>query len=48
MAELRALGVETLEDDAGRLTGSDCGNLLARLPAAAAAAGADRRRRSWR
>ncbi|HUH81394.1 MAG TPA: M20/M25/M40 family metallo-hydrolase [Solirubrobacteraceae bacterium] len=36
MAELRALGIETLEDDAGRLTGSDCGNLLARLPAAAA------------
>ena len=35
MAELRALDIETLEDDAGRLTGSDCGNLLARLPAAA-------------
>ena len=34
VAELRALGVEMHEDDAGRLTGSDCGNLLGRLPAA--------------
>ena len=35
MAELRALGIEAQEDDAGRMTGSDCGNLLARLPAGA-------------
>jgi len=35
IAELRALGIETFEDDAAALTGSDCGNLLARLPAAA-------------
>jgi tripeptide aminopeptidase len=41
MAELRALGVEALEDDAGRLTGSDCGNLLARLPAASGEGRAD-------
>jgi tripeptide aminopeptidase len=33
-AELRALGVSTEEDDAGTLTGSDCGNLLARIAAA--------------
>jgi tripeptide aminopeptidase len=31
IAELRALGVEVEEDRAGELTGSDCGNLLARL-----------------
>jgi len=35
-AELRALGVKTEEDDAGTLTGSDCGNLLARIPGAGA------------
>jgi len=34
IAELRALGVEMHEDDAARRTGSDCGNLLGRLPAA--------------
>jgi tripeptide aminopeptidase len=31
IAELRALGVEVHEDDAGEHTGSDCGNLLARM-----------------
>jgi tripeptide aminopeptidase len=31
-AELRALGVEVQEDDAAAAAGSDCGNLLARLP----------------
>ena len=40
-AELRALGVEMHEDDAGRLTGSDCGNLLGRLPAARRGADGD-------
>ncbi len=33
IAELRALGVKVGEDDAGALVGSDCGNLLARIPA---------------
>jgi tripeptide aminopeptidase len=32
-AELHALGVEVHEDDAGAIAGSDCGNLLAHLPA---------------
>jgi tripeptide aminopeptidase len=32
IAELRALGVPVEEDRAGELTGSDCGNLLARIP----------------
>jgi tripeptide aminopeptidase len=32
IAELRALGVDVHEDDAGPRAGSDCGNLLARLP----------------
>jgi tripeptide aminopeptidase len=31
-AELRALGLEVAEDAAGERIGSDCGNLLARLP----------------
>lgn len=31
-AELRALGLEVSEDDAGRALGGDCGNLLAELP----------------
>ncbi|MBA3809653.1 MAG: M20/M25/M40 family metallo-hydrolase [Solirubrobacterales bacterium] len=35
IAELRALGVSVQEDDAGARTGSDCGNLLARIPARA-------------
>ena len=30
--ELRALGLEVDEDDAGQTTGAQCGNLLARLP----------------
>jgi tripeptide aminopeptidase len=33
IAELRALGVSTYEDDAGPRAGSECGNLLARIPA---------------
>jgi tripeptide aminopeptidase len=36
IAELRALGVKVHEDDAGTRTASDCGNLLARIPAAGA------------
>ncbi len=31
-AELRALGLEVHEDDAGTRAGADCGNLLARIP----------------
>ncbi len=34
MAELRPLGIEVQEDGAGAIAGSDCGNLLARIPAA--------------
>jgi tripeptide aminopeptidase len=34
IAELRALGVKVHEDDAGPRAGSDCGNLLALVPAA--------------
>ncbi|MFI5005273.1 MAG: M20/M25/M40 family metallo-hydrolase [Solirubrobacterales bacterium] len=30
--ELRSLGIEVEEDDAGPAAGSDCGNLLARIP----------------
>ncbi|HLH13353.1 MAG TPA: M20/M25/M40 family metallo-hydrolase [Solirubrobacteraceae bacterium] len=37
IAELRALGVRVHEDDAGPRAGSNCGNLLARIPADAAA-----------
>ncbi len=33
IAELRALGVRVHEDEAGVLTGTECGNLLARIPA---------------
>jgi tripeptide aminopeptidase len=33
IAELRALGVHAQEDDAVQVAGSDCGNLLARIPA---------------
>ncbi len=32
IAELRTLGVSVVEDGAGELIGSDCGNLLARIP----------------
>jgi tripeptide aminopeptidase len=35
MAELRGLGLEVHEDGAGAVAGSDCGNLLARIPARA-------------
>lgn len=38
IAELRALGVAVHEDDAGASVGSDCGNLLARMPAGAQSA----------
>jgi tripeptide aminopeptidase len=34
IAELRAIGVSVEEDDAGAQTGSDCGNLLARIAGA--------------
>jgi tripeptide aminopeptidase len=34
IAELRALGIQVHEDDAGPRAGSDCGNLLAFIPAA--------------
>jgi tripeptide aminopeptidase len=37
--ELRALGASVEEDDAGPAVGSDCGNLLARLPGAPADGG---------
>ncbi|HWX44025.1 MAG TPA: M20/M25/M40 family metallo-hydrolase [Solirubrobacteraceae bacterium] len=37
--ELRALGLEVEEDDAGAVAGSDCGNLLARVPGGVHAAG---------
>ncbi len=39
MAELGALGIELIEDGAGAEIGSDCGNLLARIPADADGAG---------
>jgi tripeptide aminopeptidase len=35
IAELRALGVTVHEDEAGERIGSDCGNLLARMPTSA-------------
>jgi tripeptide aminopeptidase len=38
-AELRALGIEVQEDDAAGAAGSDCGNLLARLPGGGARTG---------
>ncbi len=37
IAELHGLGLDVLEDDAGPEVGSDCGNLIARIPAAAGA-----------
>ncbi len=43
IAELRALGVDVEEDDAGPLAGSDCGNLLARIPGARAGEESPRR-----
>jgi tripeptide aminopeptidase len=42
IAELRGLGVSVHEDDAGPRAGSDCGNLLARIPGATDPSGADR------
>jgi tripeptide aminopeptidase len=39
IAELRALDVKVHEDDAGPRVGSDCGNLLASIPASARASG---------
>jgi tripeptide aminopeptidase len=41
IAELRALGLAVDEDDAGPRAGSDCGNLLARIPAAQGAGGGE-------
>jgi tripeptide aminopeptidase len=38
-AELRGLGLEVVQDDAGAAAGSDCGNLLARIPAREGSAG---------
>jgi len=32
LTELRAMGLEVIEDDAGKAIGGDCGNLLARVP----------------
>ncbi len=45
-AELRGLGIQVTEDDAGARIGSDCGNLLARIPGGRAAAAGDEARRS--
>jgi tripeptide aminopeptidase len=42
IAELRALGVAVDEDDAGASAGSDCGNLLARMPAAGSPSATER------
>jgi len=39
IAELRGLGVAVHEDDAGPRAGSDCGNLLARIPGGESGAG---------
>ena len=44
IAELRSLGLSVLEDEAAAAAGSDCGNLLARLPGA----GADEQERTAR
>ncbi len=41
IAELRALGLTVTEDDAATAAGSDCGNLLARIPAGDAGATPD-------
>jgi tripeptide aminopeptidase len=46
IAELGPLGVTVIEDDAGARIGSDCGNLLARIPGAQPGAGEDTSRRS--
>ena len=44
IAELRGLGIEVEEDDAGARAGSDCGNLLARVTADPAPSPASARR----
>ncbi|MGO9488876.1 MAG: M20/M25/M40 family metallo-hydrolase, partial [Solirubrobacteraceae bacterium] len=44
IAELRPLGVEVLEDEAGAAIGGDCGNLLARLPGGPSRSGEGERR----
>ncbi|TMM16727.1 MAG: M20/M25/M40 family metallo-hydrolase [Actinobacteria bacterium] len=44
IAELRAIGVSAQEDDAGSRLGTECGNLLAHIPAAAEAAADERDR----
>ncbi|MCW3068859.1 MAG: peptidase dimerization domain protein [Solirubrobacterales bacterium] len=41
VAELRALGVTVEEDEAGALSGSDCGNLLARIAGGQGSGAAD-------
>jgi tripeptide aminopeptidase len=41
IAELRALDVDVAEDDAARLVGGDCGNLLARIPRGGERAGGE-------
>jgi tripeptide aminopeptidase len=41
IAELRGLGVSVHEDDAGPRAGSDCGNLLARIPGGMDRSGAE-------
>ena len=41
IAELHGLGLDVLEDDAGLDVGSDCGNLIARIPAAGVGEQAD-------
>lgn len=46
IAELRALGIKVHEDDAGALVHSDCGNLLARIPAKSPSSGSPEHRPS--
>jgi tripeptide aminopeptidase len=46
IAELRGLGVTVAEDQAGAKIGSDCGNLLARIPGRTPGAGEEGARRS--
>jgi len=46
IAELRPLEISVAEDGAGARIGSDCGNLLARIPGPAPAGGEDELRRS--
>lgn len=46
ITELESLGIEVAEDDAGAQIGSDCGNLLARIPGRDPAGGVDAPRRS--